>query len=268
MICLSAAERSFDVKGVIRSALADGQVTIDHEEMPGYMGAMTMPFNVKDETSASTLMPGDVVMFRFRVSGRSSWAENFKVIGREEGVEEQTSLKTKEGEEVPSFQLITQSKAKLTEADLKGRFTVATFIFTRCPVPEFCPAMAHKFGALQRAIKADEHLAGNIRLLSISLDPEYDTPEVLADYAERVGADSSVWEFATGDAKEIAKLAGLVGLRYSGTGTSIEHSLKTVLIGPDGKLAKVWTGNRWDSDDVIEAIESCGNGASSCCCAK
>lgn len=253
-------ELSFDVRGVVRSSLANGQVVIDHEEMPGYMGAMTMPFNVKDKGAAALLLPGDLVTFRFRVSGNSSWAEDFLVTGREQDVEASSSLNIKGGDLVPSFRLQAQSGGQLTEEELEGGYTVMTFIFTRCPVPEFCPAMSVKFGALQRLIRANERLKGETRLISVTLDPEYDNPDVLAEYGKRVGAEPGVWDFATGDATEIAKLANLVGLRYSGSGTGIDHTLKTALIGPDGRLVKVWTGNRWQAEDVVEAITSCGNG--------
>lgn len=262
-------ELSFEVCGVVRSPLANGRVVIDHEEMPGYMGAMTMPFNVKNKDSAALLLPGDVVTFRFRVSGSSSWAENFLVVGREQSVAASAPRNIKEGDSVPSFRLQTQSGGELTEEAFKGGYTVMTFIFTRCPVPEFCPAMSLKFGALQQLIRANEPLADKTRLISVTLDPEYDLPEVLAEYGKRVGAEPGVWDFATGEATEIAKLASLVGLRYSGAGIEIDHTLKTALIGPEGRLVKVWTGNRWQAEDVVDAItSSCCDGSTSCCYGK
>ncbi len=187
------------------------------------------------------------------------------VVGREQNVEASSLLEIKGGASIPSFRLQTQSGGELTEESLEGGYTLMTFIFTRCPVPEFCPAMSLKFGDLQRLIGANEQLADKTRLISVTLDPEYDLPEVLAEYGNRVGAEPGIWDFATGEATEIAKLASLVGLRYSGSGAEIDHTLKTALIGPDGRLVKVWTGNRWQAEDVVDAITSCCDGSTSTC---
>ena len=257
---VSTAEEVYQVTGVVRGTLLDGRLVIEHEAIPGFMPAMTMPFNVPDPELVAKLQDGDQVQFLFHLDGKSSFADNFQVTGKEisrlaqvlsDGVKP-----LQVGDPVPSFQLVDEKGAPISEMSLGGHATLITFIFTRCPVPEFCPLLATRFLEIQSQVKEGEDQAGSLRLLSITLDPEFDTPEILLSYAKRVGADPDLWGFATGEGDEVRKLARAFDVMSNGSGVTLNHSLNTALIGPDRRLVKLWPGNRWTADQVMAEIAS------------
>ncbi len=151
----------------------------------------------------------------------------------------------KPGDLVPDFTVTTQEGRELKLGDLKGEVVVLTFIYTRCPLPEFCPAMDLKFADLARRISAVPGRSDRIRLLSISFDPEHDTPEVLAAHAARRGAKPPLWTFAVASNPELARVAGRFGLAYAPGTRDFNHNLRTAVIGPDGRLALLEVGPGW-----------------------
>jgi len=256
---LLAADRIFTVTGIIRGKLDDGQLIIEHHEIPGYMAAMTMAFTVAAPSETTALKSGDEVSFRYRISDEKSVAESFVIIGHKDvpavaATKEVRRLRA--GDRVPEFHLIDESEHPFTNASFKNRFTVMTFIFTRCPVPAFCPAMAIKFGALQRYLLGDSVLASSVRLMSITLDPEFDRPDILVAYGEAVGAKPAIWGFATGDKAEAATLARTFSVFTERNGALLNHTLCTALIGPDGTVIDLWRGNGWKPDEVLTAIRT------------
>ncbi|HEY5552333.1 MAG TPA: SCO family protein [Opitutaceae bacterium] len=256
-ICAQAADRVFDVTGVFRARLDDGRVIIDHEEIPDYMPAMTMAFTPADSDEVSGLRDGDAIRFRWRVSKGGSVAETFIVTGRAASSAPAVRASVKrlrEGDAVPAFRLVDESGRPFTEANLIGRSTVVTFIFTRCPVPEFCPAMAAKFASLQESLVANGVAAGSVRLLSVTLDPEFDSPEILTMYGEAVGANPAVWGFATGEKAEAEALSRAFSVYTERNGALLDHTLCTALIGPDGRVRAIWRGNMFKADEVLAAL--------------
>lgn len=257
-VSLPAADRLFTVTGTIRGKLDDGRLIIEHHEIPGYMAAMTMAFTVADPSETAALKPGDEVRFRYRVSEEKSVVEDFTVTGHKDApaaaAKDVRRLHT--GDRVPQFNLIDESGRPFTNASLKNRFTVMTFIFTRCPVPAFCPAMALKFGALQRSLLDDGSLAASVHLVSVTLDPEFDRPDILTAYGEAVGAKPNMWGFATGEKAEAAALARAFSVFTERNGALLNHTLCTALIGPDGKVVDLWRGNGWKIDEVLAAIRA------------
>jgi protein SCO1 len=251
-----AAEQIFTVTGVIRGQLDDGQLAICHDEIPGYMPAMTMAFVPGNPADAVRLKAGDRVRFRYRVNETKSTAEQFMVIGREAMLPTSAtkSKRLRAGDAVPIFSLTDQNDQLFTSAALRDRLTIVTFIFTRCPVPEFCPAMALRFGELQKAILADPRLAARARLLSITLDPEFDRPEILTAYGKAVGADPAIWQFATGTKEEIAALTKAFAVYNERNGATLDHTLSTALVGPDGRVIELWRGNGWHIGEVLKAL--------------
>jgi protein SCO1 len=204
------------------------------------------------------LKAGDRVRFRYRVNETKSTAENFNVTGRETSSTapkpSSKNSRLRAGDAVPTFSLTDQKNQPFTTAALRDRFTIVTFIFTRCPVPEYCPAMALRFGELQKAILANPKLAARVRLLSITLDPEFDRPEILNAYGEAVGANPAVWQFATGTKEEIAALTKAFAVYNERNGTTLDHTLSTALIGPDGRVIDLWRGNGWRTEEVLKAV--------------
>ncbi len=253
------APRVFTITGVVRTPLHDGQVVIEHEDVPGLMPGMTMPFIVGNETEAARLQTGDRVRFHFLI-GDESRAQDFEIIGRETTSSAIASAprsrvrRLKIGDQVPAFHLIDQDGHGFSEADLAGRFTVVTFIFTRCPVPEFCPATTSKFKALQGAIATDAKLQDQANLLTVTLDPEFDRPEILRAYGEAVGADFARWHFLTGEtqaAGDFARAFSVFAERKAGT---LDHTLCTTLIDPRGHIVDLWRGNGWQPADVLGSL--------------
>lgn len=258
---LMAAERVFSVTGVVRAILDDGDVVIQHEDIPGYMPAMTMAFTPADSKETVSLKTGDKVRFRYRVDDDRSVMESVFVTGREATSPKGTSVRgqiprVKVGDPTPVFRLVDEAGQPFTEKQLLGRCTVMTFIFTRCPVPEFCPAMALKFGGLQDAVRADATLAKKVRLVSVTLDPLFDQPDVLAAYGSAVGAQPETWSFATGDEMEATALARAFSVYVEREGAVLNHTLCTALIGPDGKVRELWRGSGWKRPEVLEAIHA------------
>ncbi len=163
----------------------------------------------------------------------------------------------KEGSQVPDVELTDQFGDATSLRDDEGRFTLLTFIFTRCPVPDFCPLMSSKFGELQRRF-GEAGTGENVRLLSITIDPEFDTPEVLHQYGESLAADFENWTFATGEPELIDEVASAFRLYRERDGVTLDHALCTALVSPDGTLIEIWWGNRWETDaayrSTMEAI--------------
>jgi protein SCO1/2 len=248
------------VRGIVRAPYADGTISIEHEPIPNFMPAMTMPFYA-DQAEAGNLKPGDRVEFEFRVGERSR-ATKFRPLGRAPEVPPRETgavapavsrRRLREGDAVPPFTLVDQDGRTMTEGDLRGHATVMTFIFTRCPVPEFCPLMAKKFQSLQSTLANG---SDKVRLLSISIDPEHDVPAVLREYGQSLGADFGRWRFATGSAAEVQALTKLFAVRTERNSGSLDHTLATALIGPDGTVTEIWRGNAWKPEEVLAKIQS------------
>jgi protein SCO1/2 len=257
-------EQIYEVTGVVRARLDDGGVVIKHDEIPGFMAAMTMRFDPAEPKDTAQLKEGDLVRFRLRVTEESSVADRFVVTGKEAPADKIVSApsarpkipRVRPGEAAPAFSLIDETGAAVTTVSLQGRFTVVTFIFTRCPIPEFCPAISLKFAALQRALVADAALAPRVKLLSVTLDPEFDRPEILAEYGKAVGAQPAFWNFATGEKKEVEALSKAFAVFTERNGVTLDHTLCTALIGPDGRVVELWRGNGWKPEEILAAIRA------------
>jgi protein SCO1/2 len=258
----SGEERQFAATGLIVAILEDGQVSVAHDAIPGFMPAMTMPLTLANPRDAGRLTPGDRVQFTLRVGEQSSRAADFVVTGRDLGAltayiaaRTRSSARLRPGDAVPVFRLVDQSGATLSDEDLRGHPTVLTFLFTRCPLPEFCPLMVRHFKQLQRAIAADPSLS-SVRLLSISLDPEFDSPQVLAEYGRAQGADFTRWRFGTGTPDQVAVLTRAFAVHTERTGALVDHTLATALIDAEGRVVELWRGNGWTVEEVLGALRS------------
>lgn len=264
----TADEKVYPMRGIVRAVeQEDGSVIIDHEDVPGYMPAMTMPFNVKDEALFETLQPGSAFAFDLVTTDDSSWIRNVRGISGDDlklkerkpaiaGANEGRLPRLKEGDEVAPFVLVDQSGAEIDNSTFQGKDWLVTFIFTRCAVPDFCPQMSSHFAEVEKAILADPQLKSSVRLLSVSFDPEFDTPEILKGYAESYGASSEFWNFAVGTPKQTKELTSAFAVFTEHADGTINHGLTTAWIGPDGKVRQIWRGNAWKPADIVEALQS------------
>ncbi len=251
--------REYTVVGQIVAVQASAAgVTIRHEDIAGFMPAMTMPFQVKDPALLDGRKPGDLVRATLLVQDTDAWISDIAVTGHAPlpAVSSDASGGLSIGDAVPDVMFLNQAGKPVSLASLQGHPTVLTFVYTRCPFPDFCPAIDRRFVALQREIATDPALKP-VRLLSISLDPEFDRPSVLRAHADKLGADPAIWQFVTGDPDAITTFGQRFGLDVRRTGSApadIEHNLRTVVIGGDGRIVSMLTGTRWEPSEVIVTL--------------
>lgn len=270
---------NYTVRGVVKSLKRpEREAVIRHEEIPGYMPAMTMPFTVRESRELDGVDPGDSVEFRLRVTGTDGWIDQVKVVAKADPATRKpvvtntpTATPTatnaafrvlpnvpdlKPGDLVPDYAFTNQVGHTLRLKSFQGQALAVSFIFTRCPFPLFCPRMSERFAEVQAAFAAQKAEATNWHLLSITFDPEFDTPEVLKVYGQRWKADPRHWTLATGGFDQIEPFAASVGL-YFGRGVSIadqNHNLRTLVIGPDGRLVQVFRGNEWSAGELVQSL--------------
>jgi protein SCO1/2 len=257
-----ADEQRYELKGKVVSVDDRGKtVTIAHESIPGYMEAMAMPFRLKDEWAFKELAAGDRVQATLVVSGERSWLEGL-VFVRESpdpvGALGSALAEPRVGDEVPDFTLVNQDGKRIRLHEYRGRALIVTFIYTRCPLPDYCPLMTQRFVQVREALKDKPSIADKTRLLSISVDPEYDKAGVLREYGRAsAGLDSFVeWTFASGSAEEVRKVASYFGMQYWQEGDQIIHALRTAIIGPDGKLVACYRGSDWTAEELVDSLQT------------
>lgn len=256
-----AGQQVFTLTGVVRSVdVAARSIRLTHEEIPGYMPAMTMPFAVSEAALLRGLTTNDTVRCRLVVTADDSWLDRIEKIGAENPAPTDLTARAAErelervqtGERVPDFALTNQFGQRIQLSDYRGRAVVLTFIYTRCPIPNFCPRLSQNFAELQTRLQPE--FAGKAQLLSITMDPGFDTPEVLRGYGERHAADFNVWTFATGSREQTDAAGALFGLVQESVGGLINHDLRTALIGPDGRLVHLWKSNVWTPYEVQRLV--------------
>jgi protein SCO1/2 len=256
-----AEEKRYDIKGKVVSVdRAKGEVSLDHEEVKGYMAAMTMDFPVRDAEALKVLEAGDQLAASLVVTDDGYWLDNpviTKTLSGGPAAPPAGGREPQPGAELPDVKLVNQDGRPLGTKGLRGRALVVTFIYTRCPVPDYCPLMSANFARLNSAILADEVLRKRAHLLSVTLDPEYDKPAVLKAYGTTyAGGKFDNWDFATGEAAEVRRLAEFFGLTYKAEGDQVIHSLRTAVVTPDGKLLKLYRGNEWKPEEVLSDLKS------------
>ncbi|HEX7313719.1 MAG TPA: SCO family protein [Pyrinomonadaceae bacterium] len=256
-----ANEQRYELKGkVISVDRAKGEVALDHEEVKGYMAAMSMDFPVRDAEALKILEAGDQVQASLVVTDDGYWLDNLvitKGLAGGPSTPPAGSGEPRPGAEVPDVKLVNQDGRPLSPKQFNGRAVVITFIYTRCPLPDQCPLLSANFARLNSAILADEGLRRRTHLLSVTLDPEYDRPAVLKAYGQTyTGGKFDNWDFATGDPSEVRRLAEFFGLTYKAEGDQVIHSLRTAVVTPDGKLLKVYRGNEWKPDEVLSDLKN------------
>jgi len=271
-LCLSACAskpaddgRRYELKGKVVSVdRAKGEATVAHEDIPGYMSAMTMDFPVRDAEALKAMEVGDGVQADLVVTDDAYWLDRIAItkVYQRDGApvtQVQTAGPTEPqpGAEIPDVKLVNQDGRPFNTRQLKGRALVVTFIYTRCPLPDQCPLMSANFAQLNAALGADAELRKKARLLSVTLDPEFDKPEVLRSYAATyAGGRFDDWDFATGDPADVRRFAEFFGLIYKAEGNQVVHSLRTAVVGADGRLIKIYRGNEWKPEEILNELKA------------
>ena len=260
--CRSRNEKRFDLKGkVVAVEPQKHLVTVSHEDIKGYMPAMTMPFTVPSESDLQIIAPDDEITATLVIDGKHSWLEDL-IITRQSATAPAMpgAQMAKEGDEVPNFTLRNQDNREIHIKDYRGKTLLLTFIYTRCPVPDYCTLMSDNFAQIDRALGEDQELYAKTHLLSISIDPSYDTPKVLRSYGaahtERYQNETFAhWEFAGGTSEQVKEIAQFFGLTYFPEKDQIIHALRTVIVTPGGKVGKIYGGNEWKPKEIVEQIK-------------
>ena len=239
------------------------QLIIDHDAIPGFMDAMTMPYPVKDDAMLKEVSPGDEIEADFRVQQDKPEIVTLKVLKKatpgSAPVPSTEMHVPSVGEQVPNFALTNQSNARVHFDDYRGEVLLVTFFYTRCPLNDYCPKVNGNFASIEKALEKDPTAYPKTHLLSISFDSKHDTPAVLrsygAAYTERYTAeDFKHWEFATAPPDQIKRLADFFGVFYESDGDRITHSLSTAVIGPDGKISAWYPGNSWTPEEILAVV--------------
>ena len=254
--------REYPLKGQVLSVEASKQeITVKHEDIVGFMPGMTMPFAVRDKGAIDRVEPGDLITATLVVEETSGYLRNITTTGSAPLPPEARLLPRatilEPGDAVPDVNITDQTGTSRRLSDWRGKVVALTFIYTRCPIPNFCPLMDRHFATVQRQLRAEAGLDSRVHLVSISFDPEHDTPEVLAKHAARVGADPGRWSFVTAPWDVIdpfARVFGVAVMREDKPMQEILHNLRTAIIGKDGRLVRVLNGNEWTPEELMTAI--------------
>ena len=251
---------------VVSTDAAKGEVTLDHEAIPGFMDAMTMPYKLKDAGILGELHPGDVITADLLVSqdpDADVLLDHIVVVaqGKPDYLPKVTYHVPAPGDVVPDFKLRNQDGRPIHIGQFNGNALVITFIYTRCPSPDFCPRVTRNFALLDKQLAANPALYAKTHLLSISFDPEHDTPARLRAYgATYIGSDTknafAHWDFAVPEKPVLAEMAKFFDLGMTENADStITHTLSTTLIGPDGKVVRFYPGNEWTPEQVLADLK-------------
>jgi protein SCO1/2 len=260
--CQSAPEKHYSIQGEVISAdPAKKLLTVKHGDIPGLMPAMTMSYQVADPKQIEALQPGDKISADLVVSESKGRLEKIVLIskGDVKPTPGTTQRIPEKGDAVPDFALVNQNGKIIHFGDYRGKVLLVTFIYTRCPLPDFCPRMNENFRAVQKLLQDTPGATERAEFLSISFDPEHDTAAVLKHYASlykksEPGEKPFDWQFAAPSVKDLSELAQFFGLVYRPEQAQIVHSLSTTVIGPDGKVEKWYSDNEWTPADAAQAM--------------
>lgn len=258
--------RHYNFEGRVVSKVPETHMlVVDHENIPGFMAAMTMPYPVVTSVDLSAVEPGDRINARVVVHEDGNYELDQVTVTdsshRQKEVKETRQLYP--GEVIPDVGLVDQDGKTIQLSDFRGKTVLLTFIYTRCPMPTFCPRLSSLFAAVNKELAKDPKEYARTQLVSVSIDPKFDTPSVLRKYglAYLSGDEKGLghWVFTVPTPENLKKLAQAFALMYEEEDNQIAHSMSTVLIGPDGRLIKEWNVSDWTSAEAVAAMRQVEN---------
>jgi len=270
----SPAYKVYKLRGkVVSTDASKGEVTLDHEAIPGFMDAMTMPYKLKDASILGELHPGDVITADVLVSPDpdADYLLDHIVVVAQARPDYRPAVSyhvPAPGDTVPDFKLRNQDGRPIHLGQFRGKALLVTFIYTRCPSPDFCPRVTRNFAAVEKELSATPALYAKTHLICISFDPEHDTPERLRSYgAAYIGSDAknafAHWDFAVPEKPVLLEMAKFFDLGFTiEADATITHTLSTTLIGPDGKVARFYPGNEWTAEQILADVKQLAANAS------
>ena len=264
------ASQQYPMRGVVVSTdPSNAEVLLKHDAIPGLMPAMTMAYRLENPSALSELHPGDLITATLLADHDAAGPINLRLTNIVVIAQARPDYKPDvnyhvpaKGDDVPDFTLLNQSNHTIDLKQFRGKVVLMTFIYTRCPLADFCPRMSRNFAAIDKTLQSDPALYKNTHLLSVSFDPTYDTPKVLRSYGgaytgNYVNETFQHWDFAAPSVAELPAMEQFfdVGVTPGENGT-LQHSLSTVVIGKDGKIAAFWPTNDWDVKDVLAEVKA------------
>jgi protein SCO1/2 len=256
-----ADARRYELTGQVLEVRSDrNQLVIKHQDIPNFMPGMTMPFTVKPASLMSDVRAGDLVRATLVVEEVDAYLSTIDKTGTAPlpaaPPPPPEPLALQPGQAGEDAALVDQDGMPFFFSGLKGHRVALTFIYTRCPLPDFCPLMDRQFQSLQKTIAATPALS-DVRLVTVTLDPAYDTPAVLKPYAAKLQADPARWSFLTGDAKAVNAFGTQFGLYVEPNAekpVDIIHNLRTAVVDANGRLVKIHTGNSWTTTELLDDL--------------
>jgi protein SCO1/2 len=258
--------RAYELKGQILVVKPEtSELLVKHDDIPGFMPAMTMPYVVKDPALLKDRAAGDLITATLRVESTLAYLTAITKTGSAPIPEDaRTTIHAAAGIEllrpgdlVPDTPLIDQDDRPISLKDFAGSATAVTFIYTRCPLPQYCPLMDRRFAEVQALVAKDPALAGKVRLLSVSFDPKFDRAAVLRRHAATLKADTGVWTFATAEEAVVDRFAARFGVNVirESNGT-ITHNLRTAVIDASGRVTALLDSNAWTAEDLVRELRA------------
>ena len=237
------------------------EIVIEHDDIPGFMPGMTMPFRVRDRRLLQVVRPGTLVRARLVLDEDGPYLSELHSTGQVALPETFTAPTAMDppvepGAVLPDVPLVDHLGRPFTLHGLRGAPLAVTFTYTRCPMPTYCPAQDRRFVELQQAILRRPDLA-RARLVSISIDPEYDSPAILAAHAERLGADASIWRLATGERDAILRFGGSLALSViseDADPVNLVHAMRLAVVDSESRLIRRYDGTGWQVTDVLRDL--------------
>ncbi|MEZ4317034.1 MAG: copper-binding protein [Myxococcota bacterium] len=247
-------DKTYVVQGTVVKVSAADEVILDHEEIPGFMGPMTMPFHVKDPSILAGLEPGDRVLARLEMEEAGGYLTRVRVTGHgavPDYEEPGGTAPLRVGQVLPATEVVLADGSTTVIGEGQAKPTALTFLYTRCPMPEFCPATVARFQALQAAAGPD------VRLLALTLDPAYDTPAVLTAFAEASSADPAIWQLGQSAALEDLVLrSGLIVVRNADDAAEIVHGIRVLVLDAKGALVERYDDHDWPVERVLTQLRT------------
>jgi protein SCO1/2 len=256
--------RTFELKGQILAIdQARQEITVSHADIPGFMPAMTMPYKVRDANLLKGRRPGELIGATLVVEESDAYLQSIRHEGVAALPDERPAARAMDllgvGEAVRDGELVDPSGARRSLGDWRGQVLAVTFVYTRCPLPNFCPLIDRHFAAVQEQVRSSSDLQGRVHLVSVTLDPDYDTPAVLLRHAGRLKADPAVWSLLTGSREQIETFASQFGVsvvRENAQPSELVHNLRTAVIDGNGRLVTMLSGGEWEPAALITEIRN------------
>lgn len=232
-------------------------VTVSHDDIPGYMAAMVMPLAVRDPTQMDEVRPGDRIAFRLNIRGERTWIDRLRLLSAartDSGLTQTPAVSTLTplGAAVPDFTLTNHDRQTVSLSSFRGKVVALTFIYTRCPLPDYCPRMIANLQAIER--RFPQRMGEDLVLGAITFDPQHDTPERMKEYARVFQAINPGWQFLTGSFDDVSRVCALFGVEFWPEEGLITHTLQTIVIDRDGKLIASVEGKDYTAKQLADLV--------------